>query len=441
MAINLVLIPMEGVSQTLFWQYRECMPVLWDLSNRSLMFRRFYSASTSAFQSFCDVVHGDSSELDHNLAYPSAPGCILGRTRNLFSILHEKGYATLGIQHGESMPGYLKDNVLGAWPKECGEFRWHGSYDGFYAESGRFIEDAAKSGKPFALFYCDKASTMGDNCEEKRESPLFHERIEKGLSLLDRSVGAVMEKLAALSLIDSTVVVIYGAYGMDAWKHGVSVGRTHAIEPYADLAWTPMFMYSNDRNIEIVEFVASSIDIKATLLGILLPDENFNEIVTDFTGINLFAVGRSVAFTQNLFALERENEGPARGLVKSYAATDGEQRLIISSDGGIPGEGGMELYYDMRDPGNTRNLLDFFKLNADGVMTMFGLPNIIHPHFTQSFKPHLVRTVVDSYNQMREILKLLVSRKESEAMRHCSNPKDSLPFRESRFNVKRPRRR
>ncbi len=83
MAKNLIVVPLEGVSQTLFWQFREAMPTLWRMSRRAVMFRRFYCNSTSAFQSFCDFAHGDSSELDHNIAFPSEKGHLLGRRRNL----------------------------------------------------------------------------------------------------------------------------------------------------------------------------------------------------------------------------------------------------------------------------------------------------------------------------------------------------------------------
>ena len=437
MSMNLVIIPMEGVSQTMLWQCREIMPTIWTIANRSLTFRRFYSSSTSAFQSFSDFLHGSSSELDHNLFYPSKPGCLLGRSRNLFSILRQKGYATLGIQHEESMPGYLRDNCLGAWPEECGEFRWHGDYDGFYDESLGFIERASKSGTPFALYYGDKASSPADACAEKRENGAFHQWIDKGFSLMDGSAMKLMEKLAALSLLNKTVVVFYGPYGMDLWRHGIATGRVHAIEPYADLCWTPLLIYFNDQNIETVENIASSIDVKATILGILFPGEDFGEPPTNSTGIDLFAMARTVAFSQNLFAMERENEGPARGLMKSYAATDGEQRLIITSDGGIPGEGGMELYYDMRDPGNTRNLLDFFQLDSSGHISAFGISNSIHIHFAQSFKPHLVNSIAESYNRMRDLLMRLVKVKESEAFQHSADKKQCKFFQESAFNHKR----
>ena len=437
--MNLVVLPLEGVSQMLFWQYRDAMPFVWRLFRRSIAFRRFFTTSTSAFQSFSDFIHGDFSELDHNLSYPSGEGCLLGRAENLFGILAENGYATLGIQHGESRPGYVKDNYFGAWPKACGEFRWHCGYDGFYAECATFIEKAAALGKPFALYCADRAGTVEDDCPEKRESCLFHERFAKGLSLLDGTIGRILQTLESLSLLQNTLVVVYGPYGMDSWKHSVSFGKTRGIEPYADLCWTPFFLCLRD-NREAVDVLASSIDIKATILGILFPGRAPGGAGGRFAGINLLSMERNIVFTQNLFALERENEGPAKGLVKSYAASDGDQRLIVSSDGGIAGEGGMELYHDAHDPENARNLLDFFELNQNGDMVAFGRPDIIHPHFTQSFKPHLVKSIITSYNLMRDLLRRLSKVKEEEALRHCAERNNALLFNEVHFNVKRRRR-
>lgn len=440
MPMNLVVVPLEGVSQTIFWQYRNVMPALWRLSENAIMFRRFYSNSTSAFQSFCDFAYGNSSQLDHNLAFPREKGCLLGRTRNFFDVLRGHGYSVLGVQHGEAKPGYLKDNMLGAWPDSCGEFRWHGEYDAFFAESSAFLEKAKASGTPFAMYYADRASTVADNCAEKRDARLFHERFDRGYGLLDASVRRLLAKLEELSLLDSTVIVAFGPYGMDPWKHGVHGGRTRAVPAYADACWTPMFIYNNNRDAKIVDPLSCVIDLKATLLGLLLPDLGVEAERDAFSGVNLLAGMRDVVFTQNLFALERENEGAARGLAKCYAATDGDQRLIVHSDGGIPGEGGMELFYDPRDSTNSRNLLDFFTLGDDGVMMTFGNNNANHPHFLLAFRPDrpdwLIRSVVDSYNAMREILRRLVKAKEKEALGRCAAADQAVLFDESMYNKK-----
>lgn len=439
MSANLVILALDGVSQTLLWQYREAMPALWDLYNRSAMFRRFYTASTSAFQSFCDLMHGDACELDHNFSYPTASGCLAGQATNLFALLRDHGYAILGLQHGNPCPPYAAGGYFGAWP-EGGPFRWHGGYENFYTEAGAFLQQAKTDGKPFALYLSDRAARPGDVSPEKSAASLYHERLERGYALLDQTVKQIMDRLAALDLLRTTIVVAYGPYGMDPWKHGIHLGRTHAIDPYADVCWTPMCIFRNGADVGTTDMLASVIDLKPTIMHMMFPGEPQPDIVNPLAGVDLLRFQRQTALTQSMFALEREGEGPARGLAKAYAATDGDQRLIVSSEKGLHGEGGMELFFDPRDPGNTRNFLDFFELNKDGTMTSFGRSDIIHPHFTQSFKPQLVMSIVDSYNKMRSQLRDFIRIKEQLALQ-LSGPKGGENFfPEDMFNRKRKRR-
>jgi hypothetical protein len=437
--MNLVVLSLDGMSQTLFWQYREALPTLWRFSNRSAMFRRFYAASTSALSSFCDVAYGDSTELDHNTAYPSGPGCLAGKGKNLFGELRRRGYEMLGAQHGSHCPDYVKGNFWGAWPEECGAFQAHGEYESFYAATDSFLENAKAGAKPFVLYCSDRVALPGDTSKEKQEAVLYHERFEKGFSLLDRTAARVFDKLAALDLIKSTLVVAYGPYGMDPWKHGVNRGRTTAIEPYADLCWTPLFIYNNDNDICIADQLFSSIDLRPTIMHMLFPQESREQPASPFTGIDILSFRRQIAFTQNLFSLERDNAGPALGLLKSYAATDGDQRLVVTADGN-DSSGGMALYYDPRDPGNTRNFLDFFTLAPNGAMAAFGRPDIIHPHFTMSFKPNLVMSVVNSYNTMREQLFHFIRNKEQAALALAGPEAKANIFPEVLFTRKRKRK-
>lgn len=442
MSMNLVVLPIEGVSQTLLWQYREHMPILWQMALKSVYFRRFYTNSTSAFQSFCDFAYGDSSVLDHNLHYPENCGCLVEHSRNFFGIMKEQGYATMAVQHGASKPVYLKDNMLGAWPNDCGEFEWYSEYDPFFKAGLGFIESSHSIGQPFALYIADRAGTVEDNCVQKQNSVLFHERFEKGFSLLDGTVKKVLEKLSELGILDNTVILVYGPYGMDPWKHRLYGGRTHAMDPHADVCWTPMFLYNNGKDAKIVDSLACVIDLKPTLVELLL--KNPPKITArTFSGINLLGQIRDVAFTQNMFALERENEGAALGLTKSYGVTDGDQRLIASSDGGILGEGGMELYFDPRDSSNTRNFLDFFALDDSGKMTSFGVDKAIHPHFQLTFRMDnpdlLIRSITESYDAMRDILRRLIVQKETDALEHCEHPREAKLFNEKLLNIKRKR--
>lgn len=434
---NIVMLSLDGVSQTLFWQYRESMSALWNLSLRSAMFRRFYTSATSSFHSFCDFAYGDAAVLDHNLTYPDAPGCIMERNDNFFDVLTRRGYETLGIQHGSHAPAYAVNNFWGAWPERCGVFQCHRDYAEFHGVIDSFLEKRKCDGKPFALYFSDRAARPDDASPEKSGTQFYHERFEKGFSLLGISIGKVLKTLEELGLLSNTIVVAYGPYGMDPLKHGVNHGKFSVGDPHADMCWTPLLIYNNDCDICIADQLVSSIDLKPTLLHMLFPAETWPTHKNVLSGIDILRFQRQVALSQSLFALENENVGSAKGLARSVAATDGDQRLIVTSDDGIPGEGGMELYFDPRDPGNTRNFLDFFDLDCNGNMTAFGRKDIVHVHFTQSFKPNLVMSIVESFNAMREMLFGFVRFKEQEAMPLCKNRSEARPFPEDSFKRKR----
>jgi arylsulfatase A-like enzyme len=435
--MNLIVIAMEGVSHTMFWQYREAMPALWNLYNDSAMFRRFHVSSTSALSSFCDFAFGDSAMLDHNREYPSAPGCLAAGGGNLFEILREQGYETLGVMRASPVPGYARASFFGAWPEGDRAFGCHEGDESFHAETEAFLESRAASAKPFALYFSDRAARLDDAHPEKLAADTFHERVRSGFSLLDRSAKRLVGKLAELNLLSNSVVIGFGPYGNDLWKHGIFKGRVHALPPYADLAWTPLFLHRNGAEAGIVDHFASMIDLKPTILRLLFPNRPQPEPRNFAGGVNALTSGRQVAFTQNLFALERENAGPAAGLAKSYSIADGDFRLIVSSDAGISGEGGMELYHDIRDPGNTRNFLDFFNLAPDGAATAPGRQNIVHPHFAMPFGESQATSVVNAYNSLRRRLFTYIKSKEELALKGNGGQAADTLFPENAFRRKR----
>lgn len=420
--MNLILIAMEGVSQTLFWQYRDSMPTLWDIHNRSASFRRFYTNSTSALSSLYDLVYGNSSLLDHHVSYEEALTSPCLEKQDLFGLLRAQGYETLGLVRATSQPKYMMPSFNAAGP-----FHWHQDSETCCAEGEGFIERCAASKTPFTLYVSEKAARLDDEHPGKRKETTLHGRVEKGYQLLDQTVGRIFSKLAEHDLTRDTIAICLGLYGTDPWKHGMHAGRTHAFEPYADLCWTPMFMYRNDFDICVSDQIISMVDIRPTILQMLFPDESIPNPDDRVSGLNAFSgFTRQIAFSQSLFATEKENLGASLGLIKSYAVTDGAHRLIVSSDGGIKGDGGMEFYLDFHDPSNTRNFLDFFQLNTDGEMVSFGKNDLIHPHFTASFKAHLVMDIVKSYTFLRSQLQAYIQEKESIALKRNSEQRGEL---------------
>lgn len=414
--MNLVIFAMEGVSQTLFWEYREAMPRLWNLHARSASFRRFYTNSTSSLASFHDFAYGDTAILDCCAEYPTAPLSPSGQD-TLFSVLARHGYKSLGLLRASPLPEYARAGFCGAWPAECGAFHCHDDSNAFCAEAEAFLEQTAAAGKPFVLYFSERSARLDDEHPEKLAEELFHERIEKGYAILDRSIDRVVRKLTELNLLADTMMLCFGPYGTDPWKHGVNLGRTHALEPYADLNWTPLFIFRNDADVGVSDRMLCVADLKPTLQQMLFPDEPVPPPKNNLSGVGAFSgLTRQAVFCQNLFALEKENSGAAKGLIKSYAVIAGDRRLIASSTGGIAGEGGLELYLDFHDVGNGRNFLDFFDLDAEGSIVSFGRNDIVHPHFVMSFRPHLALEMVKCYDQLRKQLAAYILEKERAAL-------------------------
>ncbi len=414
--MNLVVFAMEGVSQTLFWEYREAMPRLWDAHGRSASFRRFYANSTSSLASFHDFAYGDSSILDSCAAYPDA---LLPRPEkeNLFSVLARHGYEALGLLRASPVPDYARAGLYGAWPAECGAFHCHDDSGECCAEAEGFLERAAAAGKPFVLYFSERSARLDDAHPEKMAEETLHGRIEKGYEILDRAFDRIFRALTDVNLLADTMMLVFGPYGTDPWKHGVNLGRTHALEPYADLSWTPLFIFRNGTDVGITDRMLSAVDLKPTIQQMLFPAEAVPQPENGMSGVGFFSgFVRQAAFCQNLFALERENSGAALGLIKSYAVVVGDRRLLASSTGGIAGEGGVELYLDFHDAGNGRNFLDFCELDANGGVVRFGRKDIVHPHFGMSFKPHLAVEMLQSYELLRRRLSEHIMEKERLAL-------------------------
>lgn len=444
---NLVLLSLDGLSQTRFNSVAANMPALLELMHRSIVFRRFHAASTSSFQSFCDLAFGDSSELDHNTAYPSGGGCLRGRSGNFFATLRERGYETLGVGMGNPCPDHLKGDRWGAWPEACGAFRPFTEKEAALAATTEFVNSARDGGKPFALYLSTRHLLPSDRFVRGGSYEAVPGYAEKGALIesivapgqLDSDVVApLISLLSGAGVLENTLVVVFAGHGLDFWTHGLCGGRTHAVDPYADLTWLPLFIYNNGKDAGIYDNLVSMVDLKPTLLGMLFPDIRPEEPQTPFAGMNVFQQQRALAFSQRMFARQLDNRDVYKSMAKSYAITDGDQRLIVSSDRGKKGQGGMELYYDVRDPSNTRNFLDFFKLDNNGNMREFGHSDVVHVHFLQSFKPHLVMSIADSYNVMRQHLFNLVRAKEMAAILDPQNPQgETLP--DHVFTYKRER--
>ena len=439
MAKNIILIHLESVSQMAFWQYSAEMPALFELMRNSASFSRFYAASTSSVMSMSDLLHGDSSEMDHLPVFPKDRNSLLGKSSNLFGTLHERGYATHGVQYGSFCLGDAPNNFWGVWPEACGQFRWHNDRETMHREVKDFMEGAKQAKQPFALYFWNMNTHLRDDDPLEPPNQAYHERFQSGYRLLDASVKRLLEDVDGLGLFDDTLIVAFGDHGDDLFRHGLYRGRSHIIDPYSTVCGCPLFIRHRSVEVGIPQKLISIVDLKPTLLHMLFPEHPAEPPATSFSGVDILTADRTAAFSQSMFALQLERSDPARAITKSYAVTDGDFRLMVSSPTGVGDSGGLEFFLEQWDYGDTRNLLDFCKLDATGRITAFGDPDAVHPHFFLTFTPKHVNNMVESYGKLRELLYSFIKLKESEALKHSRDGRKEL-FPDELFTRKRVRK-
>ncbi len=435
---NLVLIPLESISQMAFWQYSVELECLFGLMRRSRSFNNFQTASTSSIMSMADMLHGDSSAMDHLPSFPKDRVNLSGRPKNIMTILRENGYRTHGVQYGSFRIGDEANNFWGIWPDDCGQFHWQNDREETHRVIRDILEKSAAAREPFALYFWNITTHIMDEDPLKDAHLSFHEWFCAGYRLLDMSVKRLMDDLADLGLLQDTLIVAFGDHGDDLWRHGVYRGRSHIIDPYATVCRCPLFIYNNDLDIDISPRLVSMIDLRPTILHMLFPDREPELPATPFSGIDILREQRDIAYAQSMFALQNERSDPDRAITKSYAITDGDLRVMVSTGADIDDSGGMECYIDQWDYANTRDFLDFYTLNAEGRIVGFSPHGAVHPHFFMTLTPDNINQMAARYETLRSHLRNFIRQKESEALKRFTGERYHL-FPEECFTRHRRR--
>jgi hypothetical protein len=424
---NVVFLHLESLSQLAFYTNRTSMPFLWFIANRSMSFRNFNAGSTSTYPSLLDLVYGDSSEFDHNEYFPDKRGCNRGRAKNLFAELRRLGYDGTALYFASFAGRELRDNYLGVWPDECGPPRLFSEMPRFMEGVSGFFDGLDKKGAPFFLHLFGLAPHIFDSAPEKEAANGFFPRISMGHAMLDNSVKLVFDELQRRELLAGTLVVGIGDHGDDYWFHGVNKGFTHALPPYASQVHTPFFIFNNFNDVGISGILANMIDIKPTLLAMLVPEELPERSGSPFAGMNLLVQQRKYSFSQTLFALQREQQDRTGGLVQGYAVTDGIFRLVAVSGGDNPEAAGMEFYCDTLDPDNATNLLEFMTLDGAGNIRSFDSFGSVHPHFVMNMTRKNIAQLIDTFTAFRKLLRDHARAKEASARELLPEGGNSFP--------------
>lgn len=409
---NILVVHLESLSRSNIWQYRNELRTVWRLFSTSLQFDRFFCNSTSTTMSMTDFRFGDSSVHDCCPSYdlskklPYGTRCFKALPREIFD--RDQSYAALTFHSSPYSPGVEKSDDFGSYIN-CP--------DGLLLSKKALslMAKTKKGGRPFYAYFWDDASHLAFRCARKNNAPTVAERLRAAFSIIDNSLASLLSGMSELGLLENTIIVGFGDHGDEPWSHGLNRGYSHALPPYASQTWTPMFIHVPDRlESGRTSQLASMVDLKKTILHLLFPAPEYSSRRTPFEGIDLLGEKRTVAFSQNMFALQRERSDPERGMVKGYAVTDGEYRLVVASGGDWEKAMGMSLYYDQSDPSNSFNLLKFFRLDRrSGEIRKFSPPpEAVARHFVHVFGASQVESLKDTYHRLRQALREYVAMKE-----------------------------
>lgn len=411
---NILLLHLESISRANLWQYRNELGTVWRLMSESLQFNRFYTNSTSTAMSQVDVMYGDSSVRDASPTFNGSRVKLTDYSRfvdfvqepplrhYLRFIFTANPYARRRELVSDGGVGLNEPDSL----LMCQKALSH-------------IKKAHEAGKSFFAYFWDGSSHLAYPCQQKDRVESIPDRLRVGYSLVDRSTNHLLAGLANLGIWDETIIVGFGDHGDEPWSHGLNRGYAHALVPYASQCWTPMFIYHPTVvSPGIDSRLVSAVDIKPTTVGMVFPEEPPVPERTMFAGVDIFKKNREFAFSQNMFALQRELSDPEKGMTKGYAVTDGRYRLVAKSGGDNVEAGGVELYCDQADPANSLDLLRFFERSPAAKIVRFRPPqDAVAEHFFAVFGESQVESVIAAYNKLHPILCDHIKNKNEQAMK------------------------
>lgn len=336
---NLVLLHLESVSNLFYKLHPEWFEEMNAQFADFQYYENYYSSGTSTLMTQVDLFTGDLKTFD-SARKVSEVNHIKQKSSPLFKQLATEGYRVRHYYYGfesasvESVRNALFGTENGIIAK---------SLEDIYDDLNRWIDEDIE--RPFAVYICDMSSHI-----EWNEGYYAKRSVNEADWLLRRYgvigtvVGNIFRIIKNRNCWDDTIAIAYGDHGDEYWYHGVHEGYAHAIEPYADIICTPLFIHAKNQQFLKSRKIISTTDLKKICLILL-------EIETDELQ------QREFAFSRNLFAAQVKNEN---ALNKSYAVTDGEYLLIVAKQG-------LALYSLQLDPCSLNNILLFYDFNGKDI--------------------------------------------------------------------------
>lgn len=340
---NLLMVHLESLNTLTYQMNRKMFPTLQKWEEKSLVFSNYFSTATSTYMVISDMAYGGilQNEPCDSMDSQLQKYCYKS---SLLDELQEKGYIVHAVD-------YPTDGDA----EKCNErdFMGHGTKMVQVESHEQYLQslqNVMSAKQPFAVWACNYISnvTCHQNVKDS-EIETGLEQWESSYADMDNSVRDLMNILESNHLVECTTVIFYGDHGDDFFSHGRHGGLTHAIEPYASLIHTPLWIYDHRFQPERIDALLDTTDIRGLIKQFLL----FPEETRQVTDIEI--PRRKFSLARNLFAAQRVRE---KFFHKGYSLTDG-RFLLLASDAG------MELFHIKMDTACQHNLLDYFDFQGN----------------------------------------------------------------------------
>lgn len=428
MGKNLVVYHMEYMPQSYFWQYRVHLPDFWEVFRESLSFQNCYTSGTSTEFAFNSLVYGSIAGVDACTEYTGIYSKPPIPDKGLFEVLRdEAGYMTIGFfssfgsteRETPIPPIFATEYNYGYQSTSSTPCRLEATVERLAERLGQ----AVRAKRRFALFVhplidlahrgIDSFPTLDSNGPVELQRHIFQQN--------NNVFKKIVETLKSLNILSDTMMVVYGDHGFDSYNNGFGLKTHRGMTTSAERSWVPLFFYNSSLGIGHTDVLASLDDLRATILGLLLPGKRIPSPNLPFSGIDLSRERRQFAYTQNKYAMQRVKDSQHG---KTYSITDGYYHLHVEEWRPEKATGGMSMFMDQCDAGNNFDLLNLFSYDDLGKITGIYRPSYGKiagslVHFT--LNPEALLVIMERYEFLREKLHEFVRSKEKHALQHLNS--------------------
>jgi hypothetical protein len=350
---NLLILHLESISQLTLAIHRQYFPNLDRLLGASLRYDNHFSSATSTRMVQTHLFHGNDFELDQHATYSDAVAA--GNCEHLFAILKAQGYhpglACLNLYHPQ-VPAKFS-----VWPRSISVPFDSADPEAVMAELDRMTDE-----RPFAVFFWNLISHIEHSGVYAYQASSLTNRLQNAYRKADEMFGELLRRLQDKGALADTLIVVFGDHGDDFWGHGFKGGMVHGLEPYSNMVWTPLAIWSDGVGPGMDNRLASTIDIRATCLDILGVEHHDR---FPYTGKSLLSNAQSHVYSQNFMA--NQPDSPQLNIARAIAVYNSTYCLLASSRG-------LEMYAYRLDPTNRCNLLYFHELTPEGGLRLLEIP-------------------------------------------------------------------